>query len=395
MLLMRIFYAILMIVCILFYIMYLWDFAFILLIVLVAVPVVFFFLTLIAKRCIDVEFTAKSDTVMKNESFPVMIKIINKSFLPIGRGEAHIEYCNVFSGESDNFSMYLPIQPRNEQSVVFQLRSGFCGVAEIICDKIYIYDPMKLFRFAIVKNSRVKIAVMPECREITGTVVITDKVMEESDIFSEHKAGDDPSEIFDLRGFNYGDKLNRIHWKLSTKKDEFIVKDYSLPIDVPCQIFLDLKRFKDNQFTLPVFDTMIEACVSISQFMIENERLHNIVYFNHKRGIFEERRINDDESLAVVIRELIFSLDSKNECQSADHYFVENSGISLSSLVFITSDLNQSALVYVDDEIDADIKNVVVVVDSENSKIPDKFANINIIPVVMGKITSSIKDIEV
>ncbi len=395
MLLMRIFYGILIIVCIVFYIMYLWDFALVLLMVFVAVPVILFIATLIAKFSIDVEFTAKSDSVMKNDSFPVMIKITNKSFIPVGRGEAHIEYSNLFSGEKDNFIMYLPIQPRNEQSVVFQLKSSFCGIAEIQCAKIYIYDPLKLFRFSIVKNSRIKIAVMPECHEISGIVTITDKVMEESDIFSEHKAGDDPSEIFDLRGFNYGDKLNRIHWKLSTKKDEFIVKDYSLPIDVPCEIFLDLKRFENSKLTLPVFDTMIESFISISQFMIENERIHKLVYYNLRRGVFEQVRIIDEESLTVAIRQLIFSLDSKNECQSAEHFFVENSNISLSSLVFVTSDLNQSALVYVDDEVDAEIKNVVSVIEAESSEIPDKFASINVIPVLMGKITSSIKDIEV
>jgi hypothetical protein len=50
---------------------------------------------------------------------------------------------------------------------------------------------------------------------------------------------------------------------------------------------------------------------------------------------------------------------------------------------------------YIDDNIDADIKNAVVVLSSEKESIPAEYSGINIIPVVMGKIASSIKDIEV
>ncbi len=395
MLLMKIFYAILIIVCIIFYVMYLWDFALVLLITVIAIPIILFVAMLIAKHSISVDFSVKEDTVMKNESFPVLIKILNRSIIPVGRAEAHIEYGNVFSGELDDFILYLPIQARNEQSVVFQLRSGFCGIADVKCSGIYIYDPLKIFRFRVSGSNSIKIAVMPECHEISGQVMYTDKVKDESDIFSEHKPGDDPSEIFDLRGYNPGDKLNKIHWKLSSKKDEFIVKDYSLPIDVPCTVFLDLKCQEGSGFTLPVFDTLVESLVSISQFMIENERIHTIVYYNFKSGSFEEKRICDADSLTAAIREMILSLDCTKMCQSAEHYFVEHTGFSLSSLVFITSRPDPAVMGYIDDNIDADIKNAVVVLSAEKEDIPAAYSGINIIPVVMGKIASSIKDIEV
>lgn len=397
MLLIRIFFVILIIACIIFYIMYLWDFALVLLITVIAVPVILFIVGLIIKCSIKIELGVKNDTVMKNESFPVIMNIANRSIFPVGKAEAHIEYSNVFNNQKNNFVLYMPVQAHNEQNVVFHINSRFCGILNIRCVKLCIYDPLRLFRFTIKKANSITAAVMPEGHEINGSVVYSDRANDESCVFSEHKPGDDPSEVFDLRGYNPGDKLNRIHWKLSSKKDEFIVKDYSLPIDIPCTLFIDLRCTDTSAFMLPVFDTMIEALVSISQFMLENERLHTIVYYNFRTGSFIEKQVTDADSLSAAIHDLILSLDKSDLCVPAENYIIEHDTFSLSSFVFITSDADNKAIGYIDENVDADIKNAIVVVKSaeEASAVNDMYADVNVIPVIMGKITSSIKDIEV
>ena len=68
----------------------------------------------------------------------------------------------------------------------------------------------------------------------------------------------------------------------------------------------------------------------------------------------------------------------------------------MSSFVFITSECEESVIEFIDENIDADIKNAVVVVTSpdEAAKLNTGCSDINIIPVVIGRISSSIKDIE-
>ncbi len=395
MLIMKIFFLILIIICIIFYIMYLWDFALVLLITIVAIPVLMFISTYITKKLIDVNFSIKEDTVMKNEEFPVLLKITNRSIFPIGKAEAFIEYCNIFSNEINTFNLLLPIQSKNTQSISFHLNSKYCGIIDIRCVYINIYDPLRIFEFKIGKNIHQEIAVMPECHEIIGQICSADKENEESSMFSEFKAGDDPSEIFDLRGYHQGDKLNRVHWKLSSKKDELIVKDYSLPVDTPCMVFLDLNI--KSEYTLPVFDTLIETLISVSQFMLENERFHSIVYCDSRTGEFIEKDISDTDELSEMTYELILSLNNNSGFQSVHNYFTEKNNISLSSFVFITSNPDPAVIEYIDENIEAEIKNAIVIITSPNAVagIPPNNSNFNIIPVVIGRITSSIKDIEI
>ena len=393
----RFFYAILLIAAIIFYIMYLGDFALVLLISVIAIPVFLLISLFITKKNISVELNVQSSSVQKNQSFPVQIKVENRSIFPIGKAEANIEYFNLFNCDPVNFILHMPIQARNEQNAIFQLNSKFCGILKVRCAGITIYDPLKLFKFTVGKNVGINISVMPEGHEISGQVVYSDKVNDESNIFSEHKPGDDPSQVFDLRNYNPGDRLNRIHWKLSSKKDEFIVKDYSLPVDVPCLIFLDLKSDNELSYKLPVLDTMIESLLSLSQFLIENEKKHTVVFYNFRTSDFTELTVTDSDSLAVAVKTLVSSIDNTALCRPFSDYFTENTNISLSSFAYISSSADSKILDYIENDIDADYKNILVVIPDEEAShsLSESNGSINIIPVVIGKITSSITDIEV
>ena len=396
MFIMKLLFLLLLIISAVFYIMYLWDFALILLIIMLVLPIAMFLIAFITSRMMSVSFNMLEDSAVKNENFPVQLCISSRSPFPVGKAEAHIEYYNVFNNQINVFELFLPIQAMNSQSVTFKLSSKYCGIIKIRCAYIRITDPLRIFSFKVGKNLRAELPVMPESREISGEVYFSDRVNEESSIFSEHKPGDDPSEVFDLRGYNPGDKLNRIHWKLSSKKDEFIVKDYSLPIDIPAVIFLDLKCYEDNEYTLPVFDTLAETLISISQFMLENERIHTVVYFNSIEKDFEEIQITDLETLTETVKRIILSINDNLYCQSPDVYLSDHGDLSLSSFTFISSSKEPDVLEYIDENVDADIRNAVIVVNTpdEAAEISTIYSSIHVTPVVIGRITASIKEIE-
>ena len=191
--------------------------------------------------------------------------------------------------------------------------------------------------------------------------------------------------------------MNRIHWKLSSKKDEFIVKEYSLPIDVPCVLFLDMKCYKDDDYTLPVFDTLVETLLSVSRFLIENERIHKIIFYNAKYREFAEHQIDSPEKLRDVTNELILSVNDNLYCASPEDYFAENNLGALSSFTFITSSPDTEVLEYINDEVDSDLKNSIVIVKDadEAVKWQADYSEMSLIPVAVGRISASIKDIEI
>ena len=380
-----------------FYILYLWDFALVLLVVMIALPVVMFFTTLIAKHSISASFALKDEEVPKNYEFPVQLCVSNSSIFSIGKAEAHIEYYNVFNNQISSFDIFMPIQPRNSQRLTFQLSSRYCGMLVIKSAYISIYDPLKIFRFKTCRNIRAEIPVIPDIHEIDGLISETECIDDDNTVYSENKPGDDPSEVFGLREYVAGDKLNRIHWKLSSKKDDFIVKEYSLPVNAPATIFLDLKCYEDSDRTLTIFDTLIETFFSISQFLTDNERAHTLVYYSGRSQKFTEHKIKTHEDMIFAVSELIRSIADNLFCESPVAYFSSDPVISPNSLTFISSYAESKTISFISDNIESEIKNAVIVSDSpENIGIQSDFSDsVRLIPVYAGMISDSIKDIEI
>lgn len=394
MILMKLIFLVLIIISAVFYILYIWDFSLILLIVMISLPVIMFFSLLSVKLRSSVKFAVKSQCVAKNEEFNIQLCVENRSFFPVGKAEAIIEYSNIFNGCTNNIELHFPIQSKNVQRVTFRLSSGFCGRLKIRCAYISIYDPLRIFRMRIGKNITENIVVVPEGQNIDGIVTNTDCIESEGLVFSEHHSGDDPSEVFDLREYNPGDRLNRIHWKLSSKKDDFIVKEYSCPVDSPAVIFLDLCCHEKSELSLTLYDTMIELCVSVSHLFIENERIHSIVYYSNTEKKFAAREIDGPDALSAAICELILSLDESLYADEPSIYLDEPQERPLTSFTFITSTVSDALFSAVGDNIDADIKNIAVAVNDYDSFINKDQSSVNVIPVAVGRISASIRAIE-
>lgn len=396
MVIIKLLFLILAVVCAAFYVLYVWEFSFVLMIVMLLFPAAMYIITFITKKLISADIKALTHTAAKNETFDVQLCINNRSIFPVGKAEALIEYYNVFNNQINCIMFHFPIQARNSHRLTFQISSKFCGIIKLRSASITIYDPIRIFKFRIGKNIREDITILPEGHDIGGILSSTDRLNDESQHFSEHKPGDDPSEVFDLRDYIPGDKLNRIHWKLSCKKDDFIVKDYSLPIDSPTMLFLDLVCPEDSEYTLPMYDTLLESFMSVSQFLLENQRIHSIVYYNAARQCFDECLIDTQDALISAVTEIISSISDDLGAEYPEVYFSDFSNSGLASFTFFTANNNDQLLSYIDDEIDADMKNIIQIVKTANEaqqKVP-AYSSLSIIPVVIGRISSSVKDIE-
>ena len=61
------------------------------------------------------------------------------------------------------------------------------------------------------------------------------------------RIGMDSQEIFDTRYYRQGDLLKNIHWKLSAKADDLLVKEFSMPADQSVEIYLDMGELEAEQ----------------------------------------------------------------------------------------------------------------------------------------------------
>lgn len=394
MIIMKILFLILIIASIFFRILYIWDFSIILLVISCVIPIFLFIWVIYLKHTLKINFSVSEKTAEKGQPFNVTLNVENKSIFPVPKAEAIIEYQNTINGNINTVELYFPIQSRNCQKIDFQLTSKFCGKIKIRTDFVMIYDPIRLFKAKTARNIQAEITVMPSYQEINGYISDSCYMDEESNKFSQTKSGDDPSEVFDFHEYRTGDKPSRIHWKLSSKKDEFIVKELSMPINEKTVIFTDMRCYENSEYTLPVFDTIMETLMSVSVFLLENERPHHIINYNSKSGKFTYTYIDDVKTLCNFMFNAVNNTDIRYNKNPLTEFFESCSEISCSSFTCISHEADKETMMYINQNVSSGIKNLVYVSGkTEENNIPD-FEEINILPVTVGKVSQSVTGIE-
>ena len=330
-------YIILVIVAILFFILYSQPFSFYFLIFVAALPIFMAISTIIAKLFVKCQIKSVSDSSIKKSKAEFVIEIKNSSLLPLPNVTATIEYYNSLLNIHDHMFIEIPIHPLTTERIKFSLTSEYCGILNVKIKSIKIYDYIKLFSCRIKSNNSCQIVVFPEILTVNSSGIYNMINADDGDVFSKHKSGDDPSEIFALKDYIAGDKPNRIHWNLSLKNDNLIVKHYSQPLNSSILVIFDL----NNESTGKTADRISEDFCSVACFFIENEVTFNISYYNKNEKNSVTDQILNEADISDAMKD-IFKTAGEYEAKNPK---MEETIYNFSNIIYISSCLNNVKLV--------------------------------------------------
>ncbi len=349
----RIGYLALLVATAVFFILYLDTLSLILFLVVAVLPVFLFIITLIARLLSKVEVEISNSAAEKGEEALIYFVVHNRSIISLKNLKVNLFIENKFLGENEECELYVSAPALTKQTVKYAVTSEHIGSIAVKIKDVVFYDYFKLFSFKYKVNKEFVISFLPEIIPTPVNLRVNSYINNESDVFSKQKAGDDPSEIFKIRDFMGGDKLNRIHWKLTTKTGNIMVKEFSLPINTSIMIALELNAKKQEEGFLDYIDTVIETAVCLSSFLAENNIRHHIAWYDGKSESIYKEDIKSKGDLYTVLSLILSSKTSEglgtleylkqnpNEYShivycTANTFGVENVVRNMGSLSFIT-----------------------------------------------------------
>lgn len=116
----------------------------------------------------------------------------------------------------------------------------------------------------------------------------------EAEVYDDRRGGSDASETFQIREYIPGDRLQNIHWKLSAKTDELMVREHSLPKGAPIALLLGargMERLSPEQR-----DRFLQLAASISFALMDAECPHIISWYDGAVQDVVRTRVDDEES---------------------------------------------------------------------------------------------------
>lgn len=272
------------------------------LILFLSVLVITFFLflsALIMRICVRISVECKQKVVFSENKVVVNVGINNYSFLPITQVLINAQYKNNLLSNSDKGKISFFANPFSKNKYEVELTSKHYGNVEVYFKDAKITDYFGVFSFKVKINKSFTLSFMPKRYEIDASLRQNMYTLSEATTYSKYKPGDDPSEIFAIRDYIDGDKLNRIHWKLSSKQEKFMVKDYSLPISEAVLLYPELVFEKEEDIFL--IDSVLEVLFSLSNTFIENNTIHYVAWYNSDVKAISVQKVENIDDLYTVM----------------------------------------------------------------------------------------------
>ena len=223
----------------------------------VILPLVSFGVNFAVRSKLHLSLSLPTSTT-KNTAVTIVAELRNESLFPALRVFVPIQVRNDLTGEVRQFDVALSAGAKSSQRTTFLLESDYCGRLSLQTEKILVMDYFGILPVKAALAANAKTTVLPD---MFPTEVRLTPAPAVSDEGSESRRGPDRSEVFQLREYRPGDDVRQIHWKLSSKLDELVWKEPSMPESRSLLVAWD----KRNQATPEAMDAMAEAVSSVCQ----------------------------------------------------------------------------------------------------------------------------------
>lgn len=182
------------------------------------------------------------------------IELKNRFKLPVAHVTCVFKTANLLTGFKSTERLVLDAR-ETETSLWQQALTGHCGQLECRIERIRVCDCLGLFaiRRPPVKAS---ITVFPVAAQVKPLPGMNENVGSGNALQLRH--GGSPGEDYDLRAYRPGDPIRSIHWKLSSKRGELIVKETLEAQNAP--ILLTFEHFGSIDDIDRVFDKLDGYC---------------------------------------------------------------------------------------------------------------------------------------
>ncbi len=245
----------------------------------------------VSSKELEIWVTAPA-TMEKGEEHTGKIVIKNKGYVPALNIKGEIKAINQLTGEEALKTFKTKGVSRGITETDISFSSVRCGYIRLSPGNMYSCDWFGIFRFPVRGKMQEKtISVLPETFVPDIHIQVPAVFADDADVWSQVKKGNDITEIFALREYVPGDKLSTIHWKLSGKRNELIVKEPSLPVEKSVLLFWDKNSGDGGPDGA---DAMAEVVSSVAQRLSEEEVLFTFGWTEGSTMSMEEIEYKDD-----------------------------------------------------------------------------------------------------
>lgn len=273
----------------------------------------------------------------QNEIFEGTLTVFNDSVLPVFMGSGNILWENSFTGESGKLPVSFSLGGKGKTSVALQAKSGWCGC---ICFTLSQWKSADFFGVLLRKHhtqAAASTVIMPYEQHIDFSFLTKEGFDMESFRYSGNRSGDDPGETFDIREYRQGDSIRQIHWKLTGKLDQLMIREKSFPVDDTVLILADAFLEKRDPV---VCQTMAEVFSGILCSFMEQGISCQAGVYDSNVNKFYLGKITSLESIENVLYLFLRNKNQTDGPHTIQEYLQQPRDTKFANYIYITGSSN-------------------------------------------------------
>ena len=360
---------------------------------IVLLPIINFMLIKLSTKNITVGIDIKNIMIRKDESIIIETSINNKGILPVVMIEFEFICENKLHKKDRVINLSLPILRWGKQKCVFSIKSVYCGDIKIKLNSLKCLDYFGITAQKINKNFSKDVYILPNVTEIKAIEINNALSGDVEGLeFSKIKSGDDPSEVFDIRTYRPGDKLHSVHWKLSSRKKEIMVKEFSYPVNSNYSIIMDLSV--ENKNMSKYIDAVVEVVLDIILKVQEQGINQQLIAFE-RNGKYTYKDIIDAEATVLDIMYEMYKSSIKIKHNLLEAYEMKNEANDETNVYYVSSYFDINTIRAFDKVFSHAKKNYIYICESKKDNMiqMDNDIEVEVMPVVFDALESGLQNI--
>lgn len=265
--------------------------------------------TWLASRMLSISVAIKEGG-SKKQGAKGELKVYNPGLFPIVQLRCDMLLHNLLTGEIIEQAIYLPVLPKRKRKISFSIESKHCGHLEIWFKRVVAVDFFGITRYKVGFSADADTVILPDTFTMRVLPSADSFCPEENDEYEPERAGYDVNEVHQIRNYIPGDSVHQIHWKLTGKYDQLMVKQAGQPLKNSIVLFIDFSSGDLHRASTDCLDALAEVAVSLSQALIDAGIAH-IIAWQQSDGELGHHTVRNADNLTDILPDMLSVQGSK------------------------------------------------------------------------------------
>lgn len=226
---------------------------------------------------------------------------VQRPFFLRGRLELVFNCENLLLAKTRTLTVSLAPSVARREKYLLPLKTDRCGHIVLGLSNIWATDVMGLAK-ARVRHEKpsVTYTVYPQISEISVVTEKSSLANISGSTYDRTRKGQDRTEVFDIRDYRNGDSLKSVHWKLSARFNDLLVREPSRPAEHNIILLCDAHAYQiDDTQRAEVLNATLAVLASVSLALVRQGIEHTVVQSDGAmlHTCFVDNRVEFDEMI--------------------------------------------------------------------------------------------------